>query len=130
MGTVRPYYRINSGAQMQNEEPLRERIDGLLTEPTASTYTNEWYRKQFARIDHLNKILHTEIVEAGHHVRMLRKELHEAQQQRLADAAELGRLQDVIAMITERVTKLESRMDKASEQFAGLKKAAAANGGK
>jgi len=100
----------------------RKRIDGLLTGPTASQYTNEWYRKQFHRIDHTNKILHTELIDTCHHARSLRQELHECKQQRMTDAAEIGRLLDVISDLTQRIDKLESSMDRAREKFTALSK--------
>jgi chromosome segregation ATPase len=99
----------------------KDRIDALLKQPTESSYTNEWYRRQFQRLDHINKLLHTELVEVCHQVRSLRKELHETKQQRLEDAVEIGRLTDTIEEMKQRIAKLETRMDKASEQFSALK---------
>lgn len=102
----------------------KERIDGLLTKPTDNAYTNEWYRKQFHRLEHINRQLHAELVDTCHHARMMRKELDSVNQYRLADAAELGRVNAVLEEAMQRVAKLEARMDKASEQFAALKKTA------
>lgn len=107
----------------EEENPFeRKRIDGLLTGPTESPYTNEWYRKQFHRIDHINKVLHTELIDTCHHARSLRQELYDCKQQRMADAAEIGRLNDTIDAMNQRITKLETSMDKARERFAALAK--------
>lgn len=104
------------------EDPFdKDKIDQVLR-PTASEYTNEWYRKQFARLEHINKQLHSELLDVCHHARSMRKELNEAQANRKADAAEIGRLTAIIDDLQQRTEKLEQRMDRASERFAAMKR--------
>lgn len=105
----------------------KERIDHLL-QPTSNSYTNEWYRKQFLRLEHINKQLHSELIDVCHHARSLRKELHEAVQNRKADAAEIGRLTSIIEDQEQRLQTLEQRMDKASEKFAAMRREAVTSG--
>ena len=87
--------------------------------PTADPYTNDWYRQQFLRLNHLYTVLHTTVVDelskATHTATALRKEVNELRQARERDSAKLGELQ-------ERIDGHEKRLDKASEFLRTLRK--------
>lgn len=87
--------------------------------PTADPYTNDWYRQQFNRFQHLYTVLHTALVDelskATHQSNALRKEVNELRKDRERDSAKIGELIDVIDQ--QRV-----RLDKASEFVRSLKK--------
>ena len=79
--------------------------------PTSDPYTNDWYRQQFLRLNHLYTVLHTTVVDelskATHTATALRKEVNELRQARERDSAKLGELQELI-------DGHEKRLDKAS----------------
>lgn len=87
--------------------------------PTAEAYTNDWYRQQFGRLNHLYSVLHAvavdELAKATHQSNALRKEVNELRKDRERDAAKIGELMDLIDQ--QRV-----RLDKASEFVRSLKK--------
>jgi seryl-tRNA synthetase len=87
--------------------------------PTADTYTNDWYRQQFGRLNHLYTVLHTivvdELAKATHQSNALRKEVNELRKDRERDSAKIGELIDVIDQ--QRV-----RLDKASDYVKSLNK--------
>lgn len=87
--------------------------------PTADTYTNDWYRQQFGRLNHLYTVLHTlvvdELAKATHQSNALRKEVNELRKDRDRDSAKIGELMDLIDQ--QRV-----RLDKASEFVKSLKR--------
>ena len=87
--------------------------------PTADPYTNDWYRQQFARFQHLYTVLHTAVVDelakATHQSNALRKEVKELRKDRERDSAKIGELIDIIDQ--QRV-----RLDKASDYVKSLNK--------
>ena len=87
--------------------------------PTADAYTNDWYRQQFGRLNHLYTVLHTlvvdELAKATHQSNALRKEVNELRKDRERDSAKIGELMDLIDQ--QRV-----RLDKASEFVKSLKR--------
>lgn len=87
--------------------------------PTADVYTNDWYRQQFGRLNHLYTVLHTAVVDelakATHQANALRKEVNELRKDRERDSAKIGELMDLIDQ--QRV-----RLDKASEFVKSLKR--------
>ncbi len=108
---------------LANASPFESKSEfALPSGPTDNGYTNEHYRKQFARLEHQNKFLHAELVDALHHVKMMRKELDEAMRARQQDAQEIGRLTSLVDELSGRVVTVEQRVEKASEQFALIKK--------
>ena len=87
--------------------------------PTADAYTNDWYRQQFGRLNHLYSVLHTltveELAKWTHQANALRKEVNELRKDRERDSAKIGELMDLIDQ--QRV-----RLDKASDYVKSLGK--------
>ncbi len=87
--------------------------------PTVDVYTNEWYRQQFGRLNHLYTMLHSilvdELAKCSHQANALRKEVNEMNKARELDAAKLGELQD-------RLDQHQTRLDKASDYIKSLGK--------
>ena len=86
--------------------------------PTVDSYTNDWYRQQFGRLNHLYTVLHTLVVDelskATHTATALRKEVNELSKARGLDSAKIGELQ-------EKIDQHEKRLDKASEYLKTLR---------
>lgn len=87
--------------------------------PTPDTYTNDWYRQQFGRLNHLYTVLHAVVVDelskATHQSNALRKEVNEINKARQMDSVKIGELMDL--MDQQRV-----RLDKASDYVKSLGK--------
>ena len=86
--------------------------------PSPEQWTNDWYRQQFGRLNHLYAVLHTLVVEelgkATHTATALRKEVNELSKARGLDSAKIGELSD-------RIEQHERRLDKASEYLKTLR---------
>ena len=86
--------------------------------PSPEQWTNDWYRQQFGRLNHLYAVLHTLVVDelgkATHTATALRKEVNELSKARGLDSAKIGELND-------KIEQHERRLDKASEYLKTLK---------
>lgn len=110
------------------DEPT-DPADWTLSRPTSDSYTNEWYRKQFAALSHYFQRCLAEVVEMAAEFRRLRKEVDDIAKPRRDDMSRIGELQSRIEALEEhrasdleRMESLVARIDKASEVVAELRR--------
>lgn len=90
--------------------------------PTECRYTNDWYRKQFALQSRENNSLKAETVDMIQQVRLLRKELDAAKQDRANDSAKIGELISLVELLRKQSDETVKRLDKASEVVTNIRR--------
>lgn len=115
------------------DEPT-DPADWTLSRPTSDSYTNEWYRKQFAALSHYFQSCLAEVVEMAAQFRRLRKEVDDIAKPRRDDMAKIGELQSRIEAMelqriedASRIDELVARVDKARDKVMELQRERKAN---
>ena len=85
-------------------------------------YSNAWYRQQFKGVMHIMNRCNSDYIDILAMVRQLQEQVDTLKTQRELDIAEIGKLKESVARLTEGQDKNTERLDKAGEVVRELKK--------